>query len=114
MAKKKPVTKEYLKCILTDSEKLAVRNWERKLAWDETRRELRSEQDRLKEVQTHIKAEIAKIEAEIGLTSGTLANGYEYRNVECAGEVLQPTRMSNDECQVHLFEQEVEEEEQPA
>ena len=109
MAKKKPVTKEYLKCILTDSEKLAVGE-----GLARAQQKLRSEQDRLKEVQTHIKAEIAKIEAEIGLTSGTLANGYEYRNVECAGEVLQPTRMSNDECQVHLFEQEVEEEEQPA
>lgn len=125
--KKKPVVKEYLKCTLTNAEKLAVGE-----GLARAQQKLRAKQEELKEVQAQVKAEIAKVEADIGLQSSTLANGYEYRNVDCevrfhdpkqgmktlvrldTGEMLQPTRMNSDECQVHLFEQAIEEEEQPA
>ena len=48
-----------------------------------TQNEMKSLQDRLKEVSTDFKAKIAQKEATLNVLSICISNGYEYRDVDC-------------------------------
>ena len=70
--------KEYLKWLLTEKEKTELSAGIAKAISDRAGAEAK-----LKEVNTSIKAQIAKLEAEITEKALQINNGYEYRNVEC-------------------------------
>lgn len=70
--------RESLKCILTQKE-LAEGGQSAGLL----QQKLSAEQETLKEVTTQIKARIAACEAELKAMGNRLANGYEFRQIEC-------------------------------
>ena len=106
--------KEYLKCQLTEKEKTELSAKIAKAISDRAGAEAK-----LKEVNTSIKAQIAKLEAEISEKALQINNGYEYRNVECrmekdyrlgtvtltrldTGEVIRERPMTAEERQMEL------------
>ena len=72
------MTSESLKCLLTQDEKLKLGD---KVA--QTVQRMRSKEDTLQEVSSQIKAEIKACQAEMTADTTKLANGYDYRVVDC-------------------------------
>jgi uncharacterized FlaG/YvyC family protein len=108
------IVKEYLKCLLTEKEKTELSAKIAKAISDRSHTEAR-----LKEVSASLKADIAKLDAEISETALQINNGYEYRNVECrmdkdyrlgtitvtrldTGEVIRERPMTGEERQMKL------------
>jgi hypothetical protein len=69
---------EYLPCILTDTELLSK---SRELA--KANEDLVAVEARKKDVDADLKAQVTKIEANIGVLSRSISQGKEWRNVKC-------------------------------
>lgn len=120
------MTSESLKCLLTQDEKLKLGD---KVA--QTVQRMRSKEDALQEVSSQIKAEIKACQAEMNADTTKLANGYEYRSVDCrvyyhspgkgwkrvvrldTYEEVRVDKMGEREMQQNLFEEVTREPEQP-
>lgn len=117
----KDMTKEYLKCILTEDE---IRD--NGIALARANSEVATLEARKKEFNDQIKADVSAAESKISKLSMMLQNGYEYRDVECrlerdyenrkvttwrldTGENVKTRDMSPDEYQQRLFDVKVEE-----
>lgn len=112
------MTSESLKCLLTQDEKLKLGD---KVA--QTVQRMRSKEDTLQEVSSQIKAEIKACQAEMNADTTKLANGYDYRTVDCrvyyhspykgwkrvvrldTGEEVRVEKMGDWELQQNLFEE---------